>query len=192
MSIFDNLIQVDGDGNLVYNKWVEWEHFGVTNESGSLRAIIRCFLAILGHCLTCTSLAGCYFIERNMPEQPLHINCDFNKRIISHSQVKSMASANMDIDKLNKYIFSENSKGKKELFQEMGFSKEDAYNLKLDFETQALTQYLNGNYTIKGLDAFGQRLAIKITLNGFSFYSGWMVEPGGLIRNITPFGGWIK
>ncbi len=144
-------------------------NIGVTNESGSLRAIIRCFLAILGHCLTCTSLAGCYFIERNMLEQPLHINCDCNKRIISHSQVKSMASANMDIDKLNKYIFSENSKGKKELFQEMGFSKEDAYNLKLDFETQALTQYLNGNYTIKGLDAFGQRLAIKITLNGFSF-----------------------
>lgn len=67
MSIFDNLIQVDGDGNLVYNKWVEWEHFGVTNESGSLRAIIRCFLAILGHCLTCTSLAGCYFMKGICP-----------------------------------------------------------------------------------------------------------------------------
>ena len=59
-------------------------------------------------------------------------------------------------------------------------------------ETQALKNYTNGNYKLKGLDEYGQRLAIPINLKGNLFYSGWMLEPEGRIRNITPFGGWIK
>ena len=51
---------------------------------------------------------------------------------------------------------------------------------------------LLGNYLLKDLDANGQRLAIPITLAGKSFYTGWMLEPKGKIRNITPFGGWVK
>ena len=38
----------------------------------------------------------------------------------------------------------------------------------------------------------GQRLAIPVTLFGKSFYTGWMLEPEGKIRNTTPFGGWVK
>ena len=45
-------------------------------------------------------------------------------------------------------------------------------------------------YRLKNLDKNGQRLAIKTTLNGNNFYSGWIVEPEGIIRNTTPFGGW--
>ncbi len=32
----------------------------------------------------------------------------------------------------------------------------------------------------------------KPALKDVTFKTGWMVEPGGLIRCITPFGGWIK
>lgn len=41
------------------------------------------------------------------------------------------------------------------------------------------------------LDNFGQRINIKIVLNGNEINTGWMVEPNGKIRNTTPFGGWI-
>lgn len=44
---------------------------------------------------------------------------------------------------------------------------------------------------MKNLDIMGQRIAIETTLNGISFYSGWIVEPNGVIRNTTPFGGWL-
>lgn len=59
-------------------------------------------------------------------------------------------------------------------------------------QQQALENYLKVNYRIKGLDRYGQRIAIPITLNGTTFYSGWILEPEGRIRNTTPFGGWIK
>lgn len=28
--------------------------------------------------------------------------------------------------------------------------------------------------------------------NKQSFYTGWMIYPNGIIKNTTPFGGWIK
>ena len=49
-----------------------------------------------------------------------------------------------------------------------------------------------GKYLLKNLDSNGQRLAIPITLSGKTFYTGWMLEPEGKIRNTTPFGGWVK
>ena len=39
---------------------------------------------------------------------------------------------------------------------------------------------------------YGQRLAIRVNIAGKSFYTGWLLEPEGKIRNTTPFGGWIK
>ena len=49
-----------------------------------------------------------------------------------------------------------------------------------------------GNYLLKNFDSNGQRLAIPVILAGKTFYTGWMLEPEGKIRNTTPFGGWIK
>ena len=37
-----------------------------------------------------------------------------------------------------------------------------------------------------------QRMAIPINLGEHKFYSGWLLCPEGLIRNTTPFGGWIR
>ena len=64
--------------------------------------------------------------------------------------------------------------------------------MKDKFQNQAVMGYVRGEYKLKKLDEYGQRLAIPITLKGRSFYSGWMLEPEGTIRKITPFGGWIK
>ena len=56
----------------------------------------------------------------------------------------------------------------------------------------ARENYKLGNYLLKALDDYGQRLAIPVNLNGHRFYTGWMLCAEGLIRNTTPFGGWIK
>lgn len=84
------------------------------------------------------------------------------------------------------------SKGKKAIFASLGFSDKDSQTLKLEIEKQSLNNYLKGNYLLKNLDLNGQRLAIPITLSGKTFYTGWILEPEGKIRNTTPFGGWIK
>ena len=80
----------------------------------------------------------------------------------------------------------------------------DAYNYALEqngqrrIETNKETacieiiNYLVGNYLLKNLDSNGQRLAIPVILAGKTFYTGWMLEPEGKIRNTTPFGGWVK
>ncbi len=62
-------------------------------------------------------------------------------------------------------------------------------------ERQAKEKYPNGNYNLGKLDAFGQRLNIRIEIprkdgSGIvSFLSGWMVEPGGKLKLNTPYGG---
>ena len=74
----------------------------------------------------------------------------------------------------------------------LGFDINDSSYLQNEYCKQALNQYLLGNYVLKNLDRRGQRLAIPTTLNGTTFYSGWMLCPEGEIKNTTPFGGWIK
>lgn len=144
--------------------------------------------------MDCTALDGCYFMERNMPKFPQHDNCDCKKITISKKTVNTNANAECPLEKFTNYIFSdeEKSKGKKVLFESLGFTLKDSEALKRELEKQSLSNYLLGNYLLKDLDSNGQRLAIPITLAGKSFYTGWMLEPEGKIRNTTPFGGWIK
>ena len=63
--------------------------------------------------------------------------------------------------------------------------------LKFEFEKQAYTAYLLGEYSLNKLDSYGQRINIEITLkcpNGetIKFISGWLVYPNGKIINATP------
>ena len=67
MSIFDGIIRIDDEGNIIYNKWIEWEHYLIVNKPDWLRQILRAIAALVGHCMTCTVLDGCYFVERIMP-----------------------------------------------------------------------------------------------------------------------------
>ena len=96
------------------------------------------------------------------------------------------------LEKFTQYIFSENNNGKKELFESFGFCLEDSEKLKQFFELKALQSYLKGNYIIKRLTEYGPILAIEMSINNQVFYSGWIIEPEGKLRNTTPFGGWVK
>lgn len=190
MSVFDDLIQIDDYGNPVYNQWIEWDHFLIPNKPESLRNIMRDILAFLGHCKKCSAIDGCYLLDDNRPEQPLHKNCDCKRITILFSDVKTRASANCPLIKFTDYIFK--NKDKKSLFESWGFTIKDSEMLKKCIETETCKKYIEGNYVLKTLDNYGQRLAIPINIKGHKFYSGWMLCPEGKIRNTTPFGGWIK
>lgn len=194
MSIFANLIRVDEKGNIIYNNWIEWDHFLIPNKPEWLREIVRNLMVLLSHCLNCTALDGCYLLDGNKPNQPLHENCDCKKINVGFSKVKVNATAECAIEKFTQYIFANNrqSKGKNKIFYLLGYSIENSEYLKNEYCKQALEQYLSGNYKLKNLDRRGQRLAIPINLRGTVFYSGWMLCPEGKIKNTTPFGGWVK
>lgn len=173
---------------------LEHHHFLIPNKPEWLREIIRNIMALYGHCMNYSALDGCYLVKRNMPEQPLHENCDCRKKDISYSKVKNNATAECDIRKFTKYVFrnSKDSKGKNKIFYDLGFDINDSSYLQNEYYKQALNKYLLGNYVLKNLDKRGQKLAIPTSLNGTTFYSGWMLCPEGKIKYTTPFGGWIK
>lgn len=148
-------------------------------------------MLIFGHCFICTKLDGCYFVERKMPKLPQHSKCDCCKLNRNINEVKLKVNAECDIKKITNYIFAENN-AKKRIFESWGYNISDATELKQEMELQAKKQYSIGNYTLKDLDKYGQRIAIETKLKGNVFYSGWLVCPEGKLRNITPFGGWAK
>ena len=168
--------------------------FSYSKQARMAREILRNIMAIFCHCMNCTASDGCYLVTRNMPEQPLHERCDCKKKNISQSIVKSNANAECDIRKFTEYVFknTQDSKGKNQIFYDLGFNIDDSGYLQTEYNKQALKQYLNGNYVLKNLDRRGQRLAIPVSFNGTSFYSGWLLCPEGKIKNTTPFGDWIK
>lgn len=194
MGIFNETFQINNNGEIVHNQWIEWNHFLIPNKPKILRKVMRKIMAFLGHCKKCTSLDGGYLLKNKSPKHPIHPNCDCNKIDIKLDKVKKNAVADLPIIKLSKYIFNgdSNSKGKQSLFLSWGYTANDVFNLKNIFESQAKENYTNGNYALKNLDDYGQRLSIPINLQGEIFNSGWMLCPEGRIRNITPFGGWIK
>ncbi|MBO5309864.1 MAG: hypothetical protein J6A98_01515 [Clostridia bacterium] len=192
MSVFENLV-IENKNQIIDNRWIEWHHALIPTEPEWLRKLVRILLFNLGHCLPCTSLSGCYFALHKMPPQPLHPNCDCKKLHLDYNEVRK-AQADMPLEKITNYIFGEKFKenGKQDIFINLGFNKNNAELLKRTFEIQARENYIKGNYNLKQLDNFGQRLAIPIVLNDKKFLSGWMVYPKGKIKNTTPFGGWIK
>lgn len=194
MNVFDDLIQIGENGDVQYNSWVEWNHFGIPNKPEGIRNLIRNLMAMLNHCLVCTVIDGCYLLDSNRPSYPLHSYCDCNLIGIRFDKVKGKAKAYMPIEKLTNYIFSgeKNSKGKQALFESWGYSIEDAYFLKEEIEKQARDGYISGKYKMKVLDKFGLRLAIPINLKGHIFNTGWLLCPEGEIKNTTPFGGWTR
>lgn len=158
MGIFDNLIKFKTNGDIVYNKWIEWDHFLIPNKPEWLREILRNAMALQGHCMDCSALDGCYFVEWNMPEQPLHEHCDCLKKDITYSRIENNAIAECDIRKFTEYIFKDtkDSKGKNKIFHNLGFNINDSQYLQNEYCKQALNQYLSGNYILRNLDRNGQ------------------------------------
>lgn len=198
MGVFDNYKEING--KVVDNSWIEWWHFLVPNKDNLFRKFMRGILSKFGHCLRCTVLDGCYFVKWNMPQNEapntkglLHPKCDCKTKNIEYVKVEMNSCAKCSTNKFNGYIFGNNSKGKKALFESWGYNIEDTNNLIELFCKQAKDNYIKGNYKLKKLDKYGQRLAIPISLgNGKNFYSGWMLYPEGALLNTTPFSGRIK
>ena len=199
MGIFDNFIYKDGE--IIDNNWVKWFHWGVPDEEGREREKTRNRLEGLGHCKPCTVLSGCYFVKSRLPKKKaegdglLHPHCDCKLNGIAKPNGKVMA--NCPIEKFTRYIFSDEEKyllnGKRELFERLGFGKEDSEYLKMEFDVQAKQKYLNGDYEIGKLDEHGQRISITITVNSktrknIKLVTGWMVYPLGKIVCTTPLG----
>ena len=157
-------------------------------------------LFALNHCLECSVLSGCYFVNYKLPKKKaegnglLHPNCDCI--FLNIQKPTNQVIADCNIAKFKNYIFGEKyiSNGKMELFKKLGFNKEDSEYLKQEFDRQARENYLNGDYKLGKLDKFGQRIDIKIKLqskirNNIELITGWMIKPLGKIVCTTPLGG---
>jgi hypothetical protein len=46
MGVFDDLIKVGQNGEIIYNQWIEWDHFLIPNEPDWLRIILRNLIAL--------------------------------------------------------------------------------------------------------------------------------------------------
>ncbi len=199
MGVFDNYIEKNGQ--IVDNGWIKWFHAGIADEPETLRLCMRIFALIFGHCLNCTALSGCYFVKSQMPKNTvennlglLHESC--HCQAISISKPIFDVSTYCSIEKFTGYIFAEKGlkNGKAALFKLLGFDIDDSYLLKLEFEKQAKTKYLEGEYTLGKLDRFGQNINITVKMSSeikqnISFVSGWKVHPLGYITCNTPLGG---
>lgn len=75
----------------------------------------------------------------------------------------------VDERKFSEYIFKEGSApGKKEVYDALGYTKENSELLAEIYKQQAKTKYLNGDYTNGKLDECGQRINIEIELSSLS------------------------
>lgn len=174
--------------------WVLWFHAGIPNQPEYQRNIARSIAVLLGHCLECTALSGCYFRNDILrcPKHPLHTNCDCKK---INTGVPTVV-AYCDINKFVGYIFSDKyvSNGKRNLFQQLGYTVKDSKFLKEEYERQAKEKYLNGEYKLGKVDSNGARMNIEINFvhpnrGGVIFVSGWMIRSDGKITCNTPLGG---
>jgi len=103
-----------------------------------------------------------------------------------------------DYRKFDPYLFNTQGRhphGKERLFNEWGYTVEDARWLQAEIEKQGKEKYVSGQYSLGILNRDGQRISIRIELprkNGegtASFLTGWKVYPDGEIKLTTPYGG---
>ena len=149
------------------------------------------------HCGSCLSLHKCWFVFENAPISPLHEKCHCTLVAIPTPQVKNSATAQSAYSKFDPYLFNTlgiHPHGKDKLFESWGYSVEDAPWLQREIEQQGLAKYLSGQYTLSKLNRNGQRMNIVIEIprrdksGTVTFTTGWMVEPSGTIRLVTPYG----
>ncbi len=189
MGVFDTFIEND---NLIINQqWIEFNHSGIPNYPNNLRWFVRVIAVVFGHCLNCTSVSGCQFLEMKSPEYPFHPNCHCEKKQIIAPKPIYSAKAFCNINKIENYALT-NKNGKIGVFKALGFDENDAWYLKSFLEREAVNKYTKGEYELGRLDIYGQRITIMIEFNERKFKTGWMVHPLGYIKNTTPFCGWGK
>ena len=108
------------------------------------------------------------------------------------------ATAKSDYSKFDPYLFNTMGiyrHGKEKMFEQWGYTVDDARWLQVEMERQAREKYILGEYELGKLNLFGQRINIVIEIprrdqEGIvSFTSGWMVKPNGDLKLNTPYGG---
>lgn len=93
------------------------------------------------------------------------------------------------------YLTPMDANGKRQLFEEWGYTVDDARRLQAEIERQAREKYISGDYILGKLDKNGQRISIRVVIprrdriGNVSFITGWMVYPNGKIRLTTPYEG---
>ncbi len=177
--------QIQRDFSNDYGQWVKWK--AVIDDKTCPQAL---------------KLNECYFIFGKMPMWPEHPRCRCTLEKIMNPIPNVTASAMSAIEKFTAYIWGakylndpENYHGKDKIFEDMGYTVADARFLQQMFCEQAIGNYCNGDYTLGSLGVYGQHISIVIDIPNdhggtTKIISGWMVEPNGLIRLATPFGGY--
>ena len=164
------------------SRWVKWVH----NMTGLI------------HCFECLSLHDCWFLFENAPLWPHHEKCHCTLEAIDYDMVLMSVAANSDYSKFDPYLFNTTGiyfHGKEKLFEQWGYTVDDAKWLQTEMERQAREQYVSGNYRLGRLNMFGQRVDIMIEIprkdqeGTVTFISGWMVKPNGKLILTTPYGG---
>ena len=163
-------------------EWVQWTHH---NEGKT-------------HCEECLKLDGCWFEKYHTPTWPHHPFCHCTLDPIEYAIVCEKAAAHSDYSKFDPNLFNTTGKyphTKEKLFEMWGYTVVDAKWLQSEMERQAREKYIKGDYILGKLDKDGQRISIRIEIprkdgtGTVSFVSGWMAQPNGELRLITPYGG---
>lgn len=150
------------------------------------------------HCSECLMLDGCWFEKTKTPKHPHHPFCHCVLETLSNNIVKIKSEAYSVFSKYDPYLFNRDnaySHQKQILFEEWGYTIEDAKWLKNEIEKQCLENYRNGNYQLGRLNEQGQRISIRVEIPNkthggmVSFITGWMIRPNGQITLNTPYGG---
>ena len=186
--LFNNITMEEG--RIINSEWIEWIHFGVPDETGAVREMVKMYLQAFGHCLVCTSMDACYYAVKESPEYPFHPKCDCEYKRIPYSVVESEFGLIFDLEKFTKYIFdktNKNNNGKFDLFTRWGYDINDSEMLIKEMSRQAKERFLKGEYIITGNTGHGTTIRIFMNLDGKTFWSGWQILPRGVIRCTTPY-----
>ena len=75
----------------------------------------------------CDKFNGCLFVVKQMPKYPQHPNCQCRLQKVDKPIPNVTAKAVCNVSKFVDYFFNEQSnKGKKAIFEGLGFSKTDS------------------------------------------------------------------
>lgn len=183
LDYFSQVVNAANSGKLIPTepKWNIWVH---RNEGKT-------------HCPECLKLDKCWFAKELTPKWPHHFFCHCILVDIPYVNVMYNASAECPYSKFDPYLFNTEGKythTKEKLFNSWGYTVDDAKWLQNEIQKQGLEKYISGDYVLGQLNYQGQRINIRIELprkdrSGIvSFITGWMVEPNGRIRLVTPYG----
>ena len=188
MGVFD-FFTLEDDA-ILPTSWIEWYHQGIPDEVGPEREMVRLEMFAQDHCLECTSMDACYYAKAKMPDYRPHGGCHCKIFDVDFSVVKENAWVECDIKKFTEYIFNKGhpqNGGKYELFTSWGYDITDSEYLRDEIMSQAIDQYLSGNYEIRGNSGYGTIVKITVNVDGRIFGTGWIIQPKGGIKNTTPY-----